>query len=395
MERFSESMEDPAVQQENGESLESGAATGETGIQAPEAQLPFGKPEEVRHPRAEKVPDRRETRRRQAAESSAREKRLAMEQADLTAESSLRSAIREGTPFTGTAVGVEILEGKDGEQEAALAVLPERRFKAVIPFSELFTYNPIDMSTVDRTTESGRKDYVRRKRVFAEKMIGSRLTFCLTDVRHGERTVTALASRAAAMRQMSRRMFGGPDPRVKEGDTGRAVITAVSRHAAAVEFCGVDAVIPQYRLTLRWMRFVSDVYAIGDSLDVSVREIRRDGEGNVERLTLDPIACELADARERCELLRDGTRLRGIVTNVYRPAGSQHIFIYAWLPGWEIPARISRISANEFGREIRAGTELRLEVTGRDENGYVTCVALSEHGNSAMFTHWGIRGEAR
>ena len=89
---------------------------------------------------------RRASRRRQAEANVAREQRIAQEQVDLTAESSLRSAIREGTQFYGVAAGVETVEGEDGQQEIALVALLKLNFKVVIPFKELFTYNPIDMS---------------------------------------------------------------------------------------------------------------------------------------------------------------------------------------------------------------------------------------------------------
>lgn len=331
---------------------------------------------------------RRASRRRQAEANVAREQRIAQEQVDLTAESSLRSAIREGTQFYGVAAGVETVEGEDGQQEIALVALLKLNFKVVIPFKELFTYNPIDMSTVDLSTEEGRRDYIRRKRVFTEKMIGSTISFSLLGVYPDGNTITAYGSRAAAMRRISQRMFGGTNPRCKEGDIGTAVITAVARHAVAVEFNGVDVVIPQYKLTLRWMRYVHESYKIGDTLSVKIREINRNEEGRVISLVLDHIACELSDSKERYALLKDGARLRGIVTNVYRPVGSRSIYIYAWLPEWEIPAKISRIDANDFGREIKSGTQLRLEVINHDENGYVTCVALSEHGNSGMFSRF-------
>lgn len=355
---------------------------------AAEAPISAEETEEKKTTAEEVRSARRENRRRQAAVNEEREQRIAQEQVELTTESSLRSAIRNGTQFTGTAAGVETVEGEDGEQEVALVALLKLNFKVVIPFAELFTYNPIDMSTVDLSTEEGKRDYIRRKRVFAEKMIGSTISFCLLNIYPEGNMTTALGSRAAAMRRISQRMFGGTSPRWKEGDVGTAIITAVARHAVAVEFNGVDVVIPQYRLTLRWMRYVHEFYKIGDPISVKIRDIHKDDKGRIESLVLDHIACELADSRDRYALLKDGARLRGIVTNVYRPVGSRGIYIYAWLPEWEIPARISRIDANDFGREIKAGTQMRLEVISHDENGYVTCVALSEHGNSSMFTQF-------
>ncbi len=314
-----------------------------------------------------------------------REQRLADEQAELTAESSIRSAIKAGTVFSGVASAVEVIKGKGEEEEVALIVLLNRTVKVVIPFADLFTYNPIEMKTVDLSSPEGRREYIKRKRAFAEKMIGASISFTISNVFPDGIVMTTLGSRADAMKRMSKRIFSGQNPRCKVGDIGDAVITAVSRHAIAVEFNGVDVVIPQYKLTLRWMLYVQEYYSIGDKIRVKVRQIDLAENGDVKAVVLDPIACELADSKERYALLKDGSRVRGIVTNVYRPVGTRNIFIYAWLPQWEIPAKILRINANDFGREIKAGTQLRLEVAGHDENGYVTCIALSEHGNGGMF----------
>lgn len=369
----------------------SGREEAEARQEAPEApEKAKGKAAGEKAKKAESAPakSRKEALKEKADARVAREEKIASEQIELTTESALLSAKNSKMPMKGRAAAVEIMEYK-GEEEVALVVLlamGKSRVKVVIPFGELFTYNPIDMSTVDKSTADGIHKYVARKRSFAEKMIGAEVTFALVEVipENGGHFM-ALGSRRAAMRRISRWAFGGAKPRVKEGDIGTATITAVSRHAVAVEFNGVDVVIPQYRLTLRWMRYANEFYKIGDELEVRVNEIKFDAEGNVDQLRLDHIACELAEARDRYVLLRDGARLKGIVTNVYRPAGTRHIFIYAWLPDWEIPARVLRIDANEFGREIMAGSSLRLEVAGHDENGYVSCIALSEHGNAGMF----------
>lgn len=343
------------------------------------------KPEDASDAPKEKKTTRREVMKKIAVDRESREQRIADEQVGLSTESSLRSAIHEGTIFDGVAAAVEVMENGDGREEVALVVLLQRTIKVVIPFNEMFTYNPIDMSTVNVNTPEGQRDYIRRKRAFAEKMIGAKIEFSLLNIFPDGPVMTAIGSRAAAMRRISARMFGGRNPRFKEGDVGDATVTAVSRHAIAVVFNGVDVVIPQYRLSLRWMRYVGEYYHIGDAVRVKIRQVKMSDEGYVESLTLDPIACELADARERYSLLKQGARVKGIVTNVYRPVGTKNIYIYAWLPDWEFPARILRINANDFGREIKAGTSLRLQVAGHDENGYVSCIALSEHGNSSMF----------
>lgn len=344
---------------------------------------------------AKALEGRREFLNKLADERIAREKKIEQEQIALTKESALRSAIFKRTALSGTAAAVEVMTDADGEQEVGLVVLLDANVKIVIPFRELYTYNPIDLNhsksktggPVDLKSEAGKREYLRRKLSFAEKMIGVEVTFQLLDVYPDGNIIIGIGSRAAAMRRTSAKMFGGPNPRIKVGDVGEGTITTVARHALAVEFNGVDVVIPQYRLSLMWMKFVFEKFHSGDKIKVKVREIELDEDGNVKKLRLDHIACELADARDRYHMLSNGARIKGIITNVYRFPGSRNINIYAWLPTWEFPAKILSIDANEFGREIKSGDSVRLLVKGHDERGYITCAALSHHGNGAMFNY--------
>lgn len=351
-----------------------------------------GKKEE----KSAKAPEsRREFMSKLADERVARERKIEEEQIALTKESSLRSAIYKRTPLRGTAAAVETMTNKDGEQEVCVAVLLDSNVKVVIPFQELYTYNPIDLrhsnskegGPVDLTTEKGKREYMKRKLSFAEKMIGAEVTFQLLDVYPDGNIIIGIGSRAEAMRRTAARMFGGSSPRIKVGDVGEATITTVARHALAVEFNGVDVVIPQYRLSLRYMKFVFEKFHSGEKLKVKVREIEFDEDGNVKSLRLDHIACELADALDRNRMVSDGTRTKGIITNVYRFPGSRDINIYAWLPTLDLPAKVLSIDANEFGREIKSGDSVRVQVKGRDERGYIKCAALSHHGNGAMFNY--------
>lgn len=316
---------------------------------------------------------------RQAARL-ARESNLASMQSKLLDESSLRVAMSRGQIFTGEIISVEVLE-LGANKEIAVSIMLDKYVRVIIPYGELFAKNPIDMSTVDESTEDGRYKYLRRKRQFAEKMIGGVTSFCITSIFKDANGLRVLGSRVKAMRKANEFFFTCKNPRYKVGDVCDGVVTSVSVHSLVLLIGGVDVVITQSRLTLRWMEDLHDFYEVGDSVRVKITEIKVDGED--VSLTVDPIAVELEEAKDRNYLVTRGSTVRGIVTNVY--GKGDRIYIYAWLPRLELPARILHMAANDFGREITAGTTLRLRVSGYDENGRVVCVALSEHGNSGMF----------
>lgn len=311
----------------------------------------------------------------------------------LLTEQQLKNAVRSGTVFSGKVSGVQILENPvTGEKDAAAVVLLNRVVKVVIPFPELFTRDPIDMSSVDTSTSAGRLSLLRRKRQFAERMNGAQVSFVLTDAFPADGgTFLAKGSRAIAMRRAAKYFFDGNAPICREGDVVNGIITAVSRHAVVTEVYGVDVVIPQYKLSLRAMDTPMDYYKIGDNLPVKVRKIVRDKDGDVTELTLDHIYCELQDSLARYYMLPDGMRVKGIITNVYKQANSGQIQVFAWLPDWELPVKVVRFDANDFGRKLSTGTLVRLQVVGHDPAGYVVCIALSEHGNSGMFTGFSRR----
>lgn len=325
----------------------------------------------------------REAAKKRQAARIGRENDLAAQQSKLLDESSLRVAMSRGQVFNGEIIAVETMEFGNCK-EVVVSILLDRNIRVIIPFGELLSKNPIDMSTVDESTEDGRFKYLRRKRQFAEKMIGGLTSFCITNIFKDENGLRVLGSRVKAMRKANEYFFTGKSPRYKVGDICEGIVTSVSVHSLVLLVGGVDVVLTQSRLTLRWMEDLHDYYDVGDTVRARITEINVNGED--VSLVVDPIAVELEDAKERQMIVSRGATVRGIVTNVY--GRGDRIYIYAWLPRLELPARILHMSPNDFGKEITAGTTLRLRVAGHDENGRVICVALSEHGNMSMFNSY-------
>ncbi len=308
-------------------------------------------------------------------------------QSTLTNESALRSAIRTHKVFSDQVAAVEVFAYEGQTQIAAIVVL-EKAFKVIIPFNELFTVNPIKAEEIDRNTADGRYEYMRRTRQFAERMIGGTIPFCITAAENVDGNLVMLGSRAKAMERQSQIFFGGSNPRYKEGDVVEATLTSVNVHSVVALIGGVDVVIPQHQLTRRWCLDLHDRYAVGDTILAKIRSVSKDSSGAV-KVTLDPISIELEDAKSRYNIIRNGGRTKGVITNVLRrvsPNGENvGINIYAYLPSFDLYARVIRINANSFGRKMTAGTQVMVRVIDHHESGYLICEAMYDHGNNSMF----------
>lgn len=305
------------------------------------------------------------------------------EDAAYAAQKMIFAAIKDKTILSGEVASVEpLFASYDLEPDEtpkvvdiALVVMLNGNIKVMIPYGEIFTRDPL---------EAVGKASLYQKRVIEERMnYGTIVSFVPLRVeKHGEVTVV-IASRRQASETIMRKNFGGRRPKYKTGDIITTTIQVMLRHVVIVDAGGYDAVIPQHKLTLRALQYIGEHYRVGDKIPARIDTIEYGADGNVHTLILDPIHCELADARTRYKMLTVGSAVRGIVTNVYREdTGNNHIHVFAWLPAWNVPARIVKLKANSFGREITLFTELKLRVIDHSEYGYVICVAESEHGSN-------------
>ena len=332
---------------------------------------------------------RRERPSRRAREES-RVRRVTAEQEEIANESALRSAVRTGRVLNGEVAAVEELNFGGKSQMAAIVVL-EKKYKVTIPFSELFTVSPIDMTTVDLSTNDGRYDYVRRTRMFAERMIGGTIPFCITQVERDGNGIVMLGSRARAMERISRLYFGGDNPRYKIDDIVEATITSVNVHSIVVLVGGVDVVIPQFSLTRRWFLDLHDGYKVGETILARLENVRLNDSGQYV-VSLDPISVEIENAKSRYNILSNGGNTKGIITNVVarRDGNGERIgmTIFAYIPSFDLFARVIRINANSFGRKLSAGSQVMLRVIDHAESGYLICEARYDFGNNSMFNSY-------
>jgi len=329
---------------EQEDSLEPGEADVEADVEEIVSETDLERDaQEIQGERTEELPARRRERPSRRAREENRVRRITAEQEEIANESALRSAVRTGRVFTGEVAAVEELSF-GGESQIAAIVVMEKRFKVTVPFSELFTVSPIDMSTVDLSTSDGRYEYMRRTRMFAERMIGGAIPFCIIQVERDDNGIVMLGSRARAMERQSRIFFGGDNPRYKKDDIVEATITSVNVHSLVVLVGGVDVVIPQYSLTRRWFLDLHDGYKVGDTLLARIADVRTNSHGQYV-VALDPISVEIENAKSRYHILNDGGNTKGIITNVIARRNEKGervgMAIYAYIPSFDLFARDS------------------------------------------------------
>lgn len=355
----------------------------------PEAAAEVERP--ARRTRIERPSSDAKPRQGRQARAEERERQDAISQARTINESALLSAIHTGKIFTDTVASVETI-GSGETREVAAVILLEKAFKVIIPYSELFNPSPVNPAEFNNlATPADRNRFLSRKRVFIQRMIGGEIPFCLTAYEMEGDHMILLGSRVRAMSSLRRATFAGSNPRYKVGDVVTGKITSVNNSSIVVLIGGVDVVLRQGQLTRRFYLDLHDGYKVGQELRAVLTEVKLTDTGDVASISLNPVAIELADARERYNLIPDNSRTKGIITSIRNrttPEGRTVRNMYAYLPTWDLFARIVRIDANAFGRDVKIGTNVMLRVIreGHSPDGYLLCHAEYDFGNNGMFS---------
>ena len=95
----------------------------------------------------------------------------------------LRTAMRQRRILNGTIVSVSAM-GEDAPSELspiAVAVMCEGTI-VHIPFEEIYRSFPIDMTTVNMGSSTGRREFARRETAMAEKLYGLPIPFIITSM---------------------------------------------------------------------------------------------------------------------------------------------------------------------------------------------------------------------
>ena len=332
----------------------------------------------------------RRVRARNLARAEERERQQVQAQAQIANESALISAIHTQRIFTDKVAAVEEIRLGDHTDVAAIVMLG-KSFKVIIPYDELFKVSPVRPEEYNNLEHSiDRFNFMRQKRRYIQRMIGGQIPFCLTAYEQDGDDMVLLGSRVCAMEIQSRNYFGGTRPRYKVGDVVSAKITAVNNSSIVVLVGGVDVVIRQRRLTRRFYLDLHDGYKVDQDILAVLTDVQTDEKGTVTAITLDPIRIELEDAKSRYHVLRDNGRTKAIITRISERTnedGRKVRNMFAYLPTFDLFARIVRMDANAFGHEMTVGTQVMVRVIkdGHSEDGYLLCHAEYDYGNNGMF----------
>ena len=340
--------------------------------------------------RARRPAERDRASRSSLARAEERERNAALSQAKIANESALISAIHTHQIFTDTVAAVEEIK-LGGQLDVAAIILLGKAFKVIIPYSELFKQSPVSPAEFNNLkTATDAFNFMRRKRQFIQRMIGGETPFCLTAYEMDGDNMVLLGSRVLAMESQSRSYFGGRNPRYKVGDIVSARITSVNNSSIVVLVGGMDVVIPQMRLTRRFYLDLHDGYRVGQEIRAVLTDVQTDASGDVSSISLDPIRVELEDAKSRYNLIRDNGRTKAVITGVRERTlsdGRKVRNMYAYLPTYDLFARVVRMDANTFGRNITVGTGVLVRVIkdGHSPDGYLLVHAEYDFGNNGMF----------
>ncbi len=317
-----------------------------------------------------------------------REEENAARERDLMLQKSLESALKQKNVMDGKVVGVEDIR-IGGTDTVAAAVLLNQRIKVSIPYDEMYTSQVMDMSTVDLETAEGRRHYLGRQRQMLAKVIGLKLSLILTEIipdAEGKGHDRILGSRKQAAEKLTRNYFMRIGPETKEGETCYATVLSVSPHSLAATFKGIDFVIQQHMLTNRYLIDLQTHYRPGDRIAFVMQNLKRNGDRVTFRANT--LAAELEEMRSRWYMISVNTVAKAVITRVRRKNPNSRIDIYAYLPDYDFACKISRMSANDFGREIVSGDEVQVVITDFKESGYLEARIRSLHGNAGLFTNF-------
>ena len=345
--------------------------------------------EEIRKDEApEKAKKRNEILLNKAESSAVRAEMQAKREQELTRESALEGLMKRNQVIEAQIVGVEDLTMGSETVVCATAFTTQgdSKEKVVIPYEYMYRKNIMDMSTVDTETEAGRLEYIRRQRQMLTKMLGLKVPVCIKNITEDPRDSLAtliVASRADAAKIIRRAAFTGVRP-MEEDKQYSATVISVNPHGVGLTFCGVDSAVPQSMLTERYLLDLRQYYHVGDKVKFVLRELKIDGDDVSFRM--DTRTPELEEMKERQRLISAGTTARGVISRIYEKNGS--FKMYAWLPDWELAAKIAYVDADSFGREPRAGDEVLLVVDGFRQSGYLEARIRTLHGNTGLFNHF-------
>ena len=326
-----------------------------------------------------------------------REARLQENQQFLAAIRAAQESMRRKRICQGT-IGAIVTVTPDGrpaddsakEYMVIIQVQMENEFLVNIPFNEFFRDNPIDMSTVDLESTTGRQIYNRRQRQMAEKMYGATVPFVITDVFFDNaESYQILGSRREALLIMEKKNFypvrSGMEPRIKVGDLYEATIISVGFYTVFLNVGGVDATIPIRSMTFRYVKNMADYYKVGQKVLVEIIEISNNKQGNIVlKLSAKTVELKIAKKRQATSNITVGTLCLATITSIRKSQTRENeIVINAYIPFYKMPAIVQGMDPKAMEYMPMAGDQIRVSITGYNDYGFLL---VKFHGNQDAST---------
>lgn len=315
------------------------------------------------------------------------EQREKMDRRDTQLEA-IRSAIYNKTILKNTVVGVQPITIKDTTIMCLAFPLPEG-IKVIIPYNKVFQNPPINPDSVDESTEEGLADYHIRQRQVLDSMVGAETRWLPENIISDENTdqIIVVGSRTAAMEIDRETYYFRENANIKNNSTYRGRVVFVNPHSAMVLLGGVEKIIPQATITNRYAADLREIFSPGDRIPIAVKDLRVDKAGKRISVKFDCLTGELIEAQENISNISPNELTFATISKSipYKDeSGASRVRLYAWIDGWNVPAKITGVPYNRFGIPLKMGDKVRVKITGVDEEGYVTCFIRSTHNTSGL-----------
>lgn len=264
----------------------------------------------------------------------------------------------------------------------------------LVPYSQLFTDDPIKEQTVNLSTDAGQTELVRRKKALCEKMYGMTIQVAITNMYQGSidkegrpHKFEIYGSRIQANKERQKTNFSKDENGNRRLDVGRfvdATILAVSKKSIRVTVGGADCTIPISELTFRYIdnpNVLNELYKVGDSIRCMISKIEDNPDGTF-KVTLDASFIEMLNARPKQNvLLKRGARCLATITKTTPPreVGDSYT-VRLIIEGLDMPAMATDVNINDFGAPLRPGDVMRCRVIKFSRNGMTYVRILNFHG---------------
>lgn len=338
-----------------------------------------------------------------ANRNAQREKRSQERAKFLASWSGLNTAMKRKTIMEGTISEVVMMPMKETAEQMLktsvfVVVFTPDMFRVMIPFHELYRDFPIDMKSVDLSTEKGANEFIRRQRSMAEKLYGLTIPYIidnmiLEDHASPESDYAISGSRKKALEIQEKANYDAAskdaEPRYKAGDIVNARVTSVSNWSIQANVGGIDTSIRVYDLTYDYISKTTDIskkFKVNDVIQVEIQEIKTRPDGK-HTLRVSAKTTELEAAKNSAMKLRPGTNTYATVINIRQSRKNpSRIIISLYMDAHKRPAFCTEFAPSRNGFYPQPGDKVAVTVKDVNDNGMVHVACRRILGSTDIFT---------